>query len=433
MTLTLTVLRCPDAVAPETRKVSGGEFSIGRAPDNDWVLPDPDRLLSKRHCILAYRRGTWQIAGTSTNGTFLNRDRDPIERGPPRPVQDGDRITIGHYEIEVGLGAERRQFDSAFPSASPSNPFADDPFAANPHASPGPVLREDEGAPSVLLPSDFDPLAPDPAASGEEFIGPTHDDHQPSVTEAIHLPSPRAVLPANWDVDLSAPARDAQTREAETPASPQTPPAPPLAAPAAPAAPQPDLFVAFLRGARMEIGAPADPERTIEQLGAAFRALVCGLRQVLIARAAVKNEFRIEQTVIQRRGNNPLKFSSNDDDALAALLGIGRHLDMTPEAAVAEALTDVRLHELASIMAMQAAARALLTRLSPDVIRRASERGVVLPIPAVRKGRAWDAFEALYSEIAQGLTDDFDSVFGKSFARAYEQAMTELANRDRRE
>src|SRR5271165_330249 len=57
MQLTMTVLRCPDAVAPETRNVAGGEFSVGRGPGVDWVLPDPERLLSKRHFAVAFRGG----------------------------------------------------------------------------------------------------------------------------------------------------------------------------------------------------------------------------------------------------------------------------------------------------------------------------------------------------------------------------------------
>ena len=57
MQLTMTVLRCPDTVAPETRSVSGGDFSVGRGPGVDWVLPDPERLLSKRHFAVAYRSG----------------------------------------------------------------------------------------------------------------------------------------------------------------------------------------------------------------------------------------------------------------------------------------------------------------------------------------------------------------------------------------
>ena len=101
MPLTLAMLRCPDDVAPETRMVSGGEFSIGRGSENDWVLPDPERSLSKQHCVLAFRSGGWQIADCSTNGTFLNRETDPIGRGRMRELRSGDRLSFGAYEIEL--------------------------------------------------------------------------------------------------------------------------------------------------------------------------------------------------------------------------------------------------------------------------------------------------------------------------------------------
>jgi type VI secretion system protein ImpI len=95
MQLTMTVLRCPDTVAPETRSVTGGDFSVGRGPGVDWVLPDPERLLSKRHFAVAYRSGIWQLADTSTNGTFLNRDVAPIGAGDVRNLRDGDRVRLG--------------------------------------------------------------------------------------------------------------------------------------------------------------------------------------------------------------------------------------------------------------------------------------------------------------------------------------------------
>ena len=92
MPLTFTVLRCPDSVPPETRTVTGGEFTVGRGPGVDWVLPDPERLLSKRHFAVAYRGGNWQIADTSTNGTTLNRDPAPIGQAEVRTLRDGDRL-----------------------------------------------------------------------------------------------------------------------------------------------------------------------------------------------------------------------------------------------------------------------------------------------------------------------------------------------------
>ena len=52
-------------------------------------------------------------------------------------------------------------------------------------------------------------------------------------------------------------------------------------------------------------------------------------------------------------------------------------------------------------------------------------------LPAQRKARAWDAYEALHARTVQALADDFDSVFGKAFARAYERAADEMAAKER--
>jgi type VI secretion system FHA domain protein len=175
---------------------------------------------------------------------------------------------------------------------------------------------------------------------------------------------------------------------------------------------------------------PADPQATMEALGQAFRAMVSGLRQALIARASIKGEFRIEQTMIRSRGNNPLKFSAGDEDALGALLGIGRRADITPAAAVADALRDMRLHELASVSAMQSAVRALMRQLDPETLRASADQGGITLVPAQKKARAWDAYERLHASTTQALADDFDSVFGKAFARAYEQALREVADKE---
>jgi type VI secretion system FHA domain protein len=190
---------------------------------------------------------------------------------------------------------------------------------------------------------------------------------------------------------------------------------------------QEELLAAFLRGVGLPDAQPADPIAAMETLGAALRALVSGLRLALIARAAIKGEFRIEQTMIRRRGNNPLKFAANDDDALIALLGVGRRTEMGAAEAVGEALRDMRLHEVATVAAMRAAVQELLARLEPSKLRRAAEHGGLNLISVQTKARAWDAFEALYAQTSQALNDDFDSIFGRAFARAYERALGEAS------
>jgi type VI secretion system FHA domain protein len=474
MPLTLTVLRCPPSVAPEVRQVTGGEFTIGRGADNDWVLPDPARQLSKRHCVVAFRQGTWLVEEAQPS---WNR---PVAAAKPDLLDNpfGDQPFGG-------------------------NPFAADPFGDNsfasgsPPRSPASAARPSLNPASIALPAMFDPLLPE---EEEAFRGPTRADHSPAISDAINLPPARSVLPDDWDLDdLIAPSASpppprpdllppvtpksvtpqsltphsvtpqSLTPQSLTPQSgapysgapysgapgsmapasidagpqpvapmpasvPASVPAPVSIPPAAqPAAANNDLLAAFLRGAGMDNAAPPDPVQTMEHLGAAFRAMVSGIRHALIARSEVKREFRIEATVIRRQGNNLLKFSANDDDALAGLLGVGRRTDMGPEETITDALTDMRLHELATMTAMQTAVRALVARLGPDQVRDAKDQGGGMALLGNRKAKAWDAYEALHAQVLRGLSDDFDSLFGKRFAQAYEQAMQELLARQRSE
>ena len=185
-------------------------------------------------------------------------------------------------------------------------------------------------------------------------------------------------------------------------------------------------LAAFLRGAGMPNARIEDPLATMAALGATFRAVVSGLRAVLIARASIKGEFRIEQTMIRARGNNPLKFSADDDDALSAMLGTGRRTNMGPAESVAEALRDMTMHELATITAMQHAVREVLKWLSPEEAMSGAAGGL---LPMQKKANAFDAYADTHRALVAALTDDFESVFGKAFARAYEQALREVAAR----
>ena len=79
---------------------------------------------------------------------------------------------------------------------------------------------------------------------------------------------------------------------------------------------------------------------------------------------------------------------------------------------------------------MQSAVRALLAELDPAKLRQTAERSTLRVMTGQRKADSWDAFEALHARITQALMDDFDSVFGKAFARAYERAIAEISARE---
>jgi type VI secretion system FHA domain protein len=438
MTLILVVRRAPDGVAPETRRISYGDISIGRGPANDWVLPDPERVLSKRHCVVSALGNAWEVTDLSVNGTFVNDETERLDPRAPRLLAHGDRVVIGSYEIEGLLESEERIVPSHLPASRQSlseERLTSDPFPPLDHDPLGISLSPDQG------PIDFGTTTPDNVSAMSEGFRPPRPSLEllpldwdadlpaapkPAVAEA---PPPPAPMPAPVEI---APGPAAPEPAAPEPAAPQ--PATPQPTIPQPAAPRPAAqgdaeaaFAAFAEGAGLTGYAPRDPLGMLKSLGAAFRSVVSGLRQVMIARAAIKGEFRIEQTMIQAVGNNPLKFSADDDDALAGLLGIGRRGSMPPERAINDAMRDMRLHELAMANAMQRAARDMLASLSPRQVDEKTQRGLLDALPERRKARLWDRYAALHRATEQALAEDFDSVFGKAFVRAYEQAMRDAA------
>ena len=72
--------------------VTGGR--IGRAQDNDWVLPDPDRYVSSHHCKVEFKAGQWILEDASTNGVFIGSRRVKHHR-----LIDGDVIVLGEHKL----------------------------------------------------------------------------------------------------------------------------------------------------------------------------------------------------------------------------------------------------------------------------------------------------------------------------------------------
>ena len=506
MTLTLQVLRCPEQVFPEFKRVSGGEFSVGRGPHNDWVLRDDGKQLSRKHCVFGYRNGKWMLADHSTIGVLINGAQEPLGRGNTRELVSGDRLVLGPYEIEIQIQEDASRGYTLQPQRSVG--FGSDFFGDMPGGTPEQSDRPFDSpfgperlTPEISMHDHFNklsgtedwrlPVMPDHASPLDAAFDPAPLNLLPSAAQEkwdLEFP-PTGALPSNkaapaisdddeWDLGFP-PAAQKQPPPADRPAtspllqapvatsSPRAPAeaydnkellpidpeafpggpthaiAPPAQVPPGvprlgetPLQPNPtragpeSLLAAFLEGAGLQHLHPPDAPALMRRLGSAFRATVSGIRQALIARATIKNEFRIEQTVILARGNNPLKFSADDDDALNALLGLGRRADMAPDDALADALRDMRLHELATMIAVQEAVRALLAQLGPEQLQSDASDSTFALLPAQKKARAFEAYEKLHQRVTRALTDDFDSVFGKFFANAYNAALRDAQLRE---
>ncbi len=77
--------------------------TIGRSLECDWVLPDPKRYLSSRHASIDFRSGSYYVVDTSMNGVYVNDAEQPVGRGKPQRLFNGDRLRIGEYEISVEI------------------------------------------------------------------------------------------------------------------------------------------------------------------------------------------------------------------------------------------------------------------------------------------------------------------------------------------
>jgi type VI secretion system FHA domain protein len=175
-------------------------------------------------------------------------------------------------------------------------------------------------------------------------------------------------------------------------------------------------------------------ERTLAALGEILHVVVDGLMDVLRARAAIKNQFRVPMTTLKAVENNPLKFSASAGDALFNLFGRRNTSFVEPVEAFREAFDDLKAHQMAMMAGMRAAFTALLRRFDPDRLQEGFDKGLkrATILDVINKTKYWD----LYREMHEEFGDDdatFRHLFGDDFAQAYEEQMQRLTASRRRQ
>ena len=74
----------------------GHSLTVGRGADNDLVLPDPHKIISKHHVVIEDQNGNVVAIDLSTNGTYLNYGKVPLGR-VPTPINDGDILSLNPF------------------------------------------------------------------------------------------------------------------------------------------------------------------------------------------------------------------------------------------------------------------------------------------------------------------------------------------------
>jgi type VI secretion system FHA domain protein len=426
----------------KTFTAEGG--SIGRLPDNYWMLPD--QYVSNRHAMIRYVGGVFYIEDTSTNGVFINSPENRLVKGQPHALKSGDWIFIEPYEIKASI------IDVA---------ESEDPFAPWPStAQPRPVVQRDSDQESVEVdplvalglgnkrPPKPVPKAPDLAAKSLErdhFMPPSAVSPEPPAVSAPQGPQ----IPHDYDPLLSSDShlsRPARSHTDSRPAPSQQPQAEPPRS-AKPVGPQPSgsperLFEERPRQSAIDlgsvlIGAGLDNVTVTPELarnfGQILRVVVGGVMDVLQARQKLKSEFRIGLTTFRPADNNPLKFSANVDDALHNLLVKRNPAYLAPVEAFEDAFDDVKNHQMAMLAGLRVAFETMLAEFTPEHLQEEFDRQLkkasLLPTPA--KLRYWELYREKFHDMVKDPEKCFRELFGEAFADAYEEQLNLLKSHGR--
>lgn len=448
LTLRVTSFHSQALGADSTRVFGAQGGSIGRALDNDWVLPDPEKFVSSHHAQIICRGGAYALRDTSTNGTYLNGSPQPVGNGAEQQLFDGDRIQIGDYAVSVSLDA------SAQPGMTgPTGPSATGGWQPSPGSGmtgpgmtgPGgitgptgsyggpPATRSDDilglfdDAPVTAPPSPLPPISDHASALDQNFIPPTPQRAPQSDTN---------VIPDNWDETGFASLDDF---DAEPPGTFNQPPAAqpqyaqpsqqPTSAPAMPAGSGQQGIVGMLMAAGLDQAhaqAAATPEN-LAALGQILGVTTQGLIDVLTARSAVKHQFRVAMTTMRPVENNALKSSANAREALLYLLVNHNPAYLNAVDSFVQGFEDIKAHQMALMAGMRAAFDSMLERFNPEELeRRFEKRKSKSMLRLSSSAQFWDMYKDLYDDMTQDADANFQRLFGEEFARAYEEQMQRL-------
>lgn len=468
----------------------GGSLTIGRGDQNDLVLADSDRLISKVHCTIEQGNSQVSVIDFSTNGTFLNYGKTALGR-VPSPLHDGDILTMGPYEFLVEVSTD--QMSAGIPAPLDDGPvshgkaadgmaglsvldtpdisggldFLDDLLGSGGPGGPSTVQRAMLGDDGLLPPlgSDDDLLAP--PMYPDRMDASSQLSHSPAVEDHFTPPSrAMSAIPDDWDdfLETASPATaptggtsdDGLIAESADPASNAD--RPPGGVPVRQAADQESAFNALGAVLITPVAADVVPPRaaqvmgdetaaraflaalgadhlgissaelapTMSRLGHVLRIMVQGLREVLMTRSSIKSEFRMQQTMISADGNNPLKFSVSSEQAVEALVKPASTGYLSPVKAAEQALHDVKAHEAAMMTGMEAALKGILKRLDPAMLEGKIETSG--GFGSILRGKQARYWE-VYVKMYAEISDQAENDFHELFSKEFARAYQDQLER----
>jgi len=382
--------------------VHGG--TIGRARDNEWTLPDPERYLSGKHARVDFRAGKFYLVDTSSNGTYVNGAQVPLGRFHEYPLKDGDYVRIGEYELLVSI--------------DPSNDFPPDQSAI--------VAFDGASASSAVRKSTANDIGADLDLS--ELLEPSLNLDADVGSVARNAYGQPHAPAGELDEMLEAPPSAVPWHMMTRPLSVER-----ATAPRAPSAPVYDGDVdaglaAFCRGAGIDPRSLPPEARTasLQLAGQLLRETVLGLMDLQQSRTEYRNRFRMAAPPAEE-SPSVMNFSQGVDATLLRLLTTLSTRAGSVEA-MRENFREVKAQNAATLAAMRAAVDEFLARFDPKELEERFDRGAKRGVfETQNKARYWDLYSELFAGLSQRPADGMPHLFIEAFAQAYEEKLRTLA------
>ncbi|WP_437614276.1 type VI secretion system-associated FHA domain protein TagH [Erwinia sp. V71] len=346
--------------------------TIGRSVDNDLVLPDEDRAISRLQALVHIAaNGECRLTNRgSVTPVVLNGQ--PLARGSQVELHHGDTLGIGEYEISVSE-------PSRTVPPPPATPDLLALFGADDHPHHDPLgMHSDE----LLTSSEGSRPAADPASS----LAHKHSSARLDIDPLPH---------AAREPDASS---DAGHEE--------------------------KLLRALLEGMGLDASqGEALTEDDMRMTGRMLSLFSQGTVALLSSRSILKRGVKAEMTMILNEANNPFKILPSGKTVLMQMYQSQMPGFMQPEQAVRDALVDLQAHQLGMIAGIRAIIAAMLQSFNPQRLEESARRDGVeskMPFAAARKAAMWDYFVRNYQHTSGEIEDDFHTLFGEAFLHAYD-------------
>jgi type VI secretion system protein ImpI len=358
---------------------AGGRVGFGRAQDNDFPIPDPEKKVSTRHGRIECRPDgrLCAVDAGSLNGTF--RAGVPVDGVDGVVIASGDVLQVGDFDVTVELLPEVV------------------------------VPEELDATMSVFDPEQRSALA---LQRLEKVFGEALADLPQIRAERLQAEVRRAV--ADLPPQHAQAVLESLARRVADPDEPR------------PAGELSQVCLEAMRGLAAtlvpgsELRSPADAKRFAVLLQQVVVSALAWLGRSLRSRGVFAQEFGAEVTAMFQRTENPLK--GLDGPELTAYL-----LDWTqntsPEVRkhyLDAVLSDLAEHQMGLLAGVREAVGNVVAQLAPAKVMAlaASDRGWSL---ASKSARAWETYEQLYAELFAERGKLFDEVISPAIQQGYLQ------------